>query len=73
MNDAFMQFHDLLISKYKLAENEYDDAIDALKNAYNKLQDELIDKTKIIKAEIIPYKNILYILKFILVSHWARI
>lgn len=52
MNDAFMQFHDLLISKYKLAENEYDDAVDALRYAYDRLQDEFMDKIKTTKEDL---------------------
>lgn len=53
--DAFEQYCESLDTDYQLAENEYDDAIDALRQSYDEIQKKLMietDKEKQILAKI---------------------
>ena len=49
---AFSEYQESLSIEYENAEKEHDHAIDALRHAYDELQDILINRTKIERAEL---------------------
>lgn len=52
MRESLSQYVDLLDSLYEKKEKEYDDALDAMKYAYNLAQDELIAETANIQKDL---------------------
>lgn len=52
MKNSMAQYADLLETKYKQTECEYDHAIDAMRYAYNLAQDDLIAETNKIKSDL---------------------